>query len=115
MSAACANDQIIFRDCPVGGVKHKFTWVTPWRYKGNEHISMLVVDHNLRISFDGSDFHGAALYCTDEDGLGRWEMTFNWQGNLNFMKTTDLVQYKDTNTYTSLGPNYKHNVIMSKA
>lgn len=93
-------------------MKHKFTWIRPWHDRGPQHISCLHVDRQVRISFDGCPFHGAALYSCSVDGVGHWEMTFQWKVEIDKVVTMQLVQSNGTAVYVSEGDNVKHNVIM---
>ena len=91
--------------------QHSFQSVRPWHYTGRSRISTLLMDHDLRISFDGSPYHGHAMY-NFIDGVGRGAMTFHWNGNEEDMKTVLLDQYNDTSTYPYFAANARGNVIM---
>ena len=84
----------------VNDIKHKFlhlsthpAWITI--------RPTIAVNKLLQISYDGSDWHGSAIYRYTENG-GVWAMTYNWQADANEMKTVLFEQVKGTNVFLHL-------------
>ena len=62
---------------------------------------LLLVNTLCQISYDGSDWHGSAIYRYTENG-GVWAMTYNWQADVNEMKTVLFEDVKHTNCFLHL-------------
>ena len=67
---------------------------------------MISVNKFLQISFDGSPWHGSALYTVTEDG-GQWAMTFNYKGDVNKMKTVLFKEMQHTTSFLHLNTENK--------
>ena len=73
---------------------------------------VLAVNKFLQCSYNGSDWHGSAIYRATEDGE-QWEFTFNWSGDMNKMKILLFEKLKDTDTFLHLNTENKgYNAIL---
>ena len=80
----------------VDKVKHQFVhlslhpdWIT--------FRPTIAVNTFLQISYEGSSWHGSAVYTCDEEG-GQWEMTFNFKPDETKLKT---IVFKELDHTTS--------------
>ena len=67
---------------------------------------VLAVNKLLQISYNGSDWHGSAIYRLTDDGE-EWALTFNWAGDMNKMKTVLFEKLKHTDTFLHLNTENK--------
>ena len=74
---------------------------------------LLLVNTLCQISYDGSDWHGSAIYRYTDNG-GVWAMTYNWQADVNEMKTVLFEQVKGTNVFLHLLKGFQefHNALL---
>ena len=84
----------------VNEIKHKFihlcvhpAWIA--------NRPTIAVNKLLQISYDGSSWHGSAIYRCTEDG-GQWEMTFHYKADVNKMKTVLFTELKHTTSFMHL-------------
>jgi hypothetical protein len=81
-------------------VKHKYIYFSL-------HIAWInmrptiSVNKFLQISFDGSPWHGSAIYTVTE-GVGQWAMTFNYKGDMTKMKTVLFKEMPHTTSFLHL-------------
>ena len=61
----------------------------------------IAVNKHLQISYNGSSWHGSAVYRFTENG-GEWEMTFNYKADVNKMKTVLFTEIKHTTAFLHL-------------
>ena len=66
-------------------VKHSYQYIS-LHENWIEHRPTLRVNKNLQCSFDGSVWHGSAVYTKTEEG-GRWEMKSHYRAEHDKMKT----------------------------
>ena len=89
----------------VNEIKHQFLHLSvhpPWI----DFRPIIAVNKLLQISYDGSSWHGSAIYRLTDDGEV-WEMTFNWAADMNKMKTVLFEQVKNTDTFLHLNKENK--------
>ena len=89
----------------VNDIKHKFlhlsthpAWITI--------RPTIAVNKLLQISYDGSDWHGSAIYRVTADGA-EWEMTFNYKADVDKMKTVLFTELQHTTTFLHLNKENK--------
>ena len=84
----------------VNEIKHQFLMLSVHpSWIANRPV--IAVNKLLQISYDGSSWHGSAIYRLTEDG-GQWEMTFNWQADVNRMKTVLFTEVKHSTSFLHL-------------
>ena len=66
----------------------------------------IAVNKLLQISYDGSSWHGSAIYRCTEDG-GQWEMTFNHKADVDKMKTVLFTELQHTTSFLHLNKENK--------
>ena len=66
----------------------------------------IAVNKLLQISYDGSSWHGSAIYRVTEDGA-EWEMTFNYKADVNKMKTVLFKEMQHTTSFLHLNTENK--------
>ena len=67
---------------------------------------LLLVNTLCQISYDGSDWHGSAIYRVTADGA-EWEMTFNYKADVDKMKTVLFTELQHTTTFLHLNKENK--------
>ena len=89
----------------VQSVKHIFihlsthpAWIT-----GRPTIA---VNKLLQISYNGSPWHGSAIYRVTAEGA-EWEMTFNYKADVDKMKTVLFTELQHTTTFLHLNKENK--------
>jgi hypothetical protein len=89
----------------VNEIKHMFihlslhpAWIT--------NRPTIAVNKLLQISYDGSSWHGSAIYRVTEDGA-EWEMTFNYKADVDKMKTVLFTELQHTTTFLHLNKENK--------
>ena len=92
-------------DSYVNEVKHSYLYLSlhpAWI----EYRPTLRVNKNLQCSFDGSDWHGSAVYTKTEEG-GRWEIKFHYQAEHDKMKTVVFDELHHTTSFPHLNKENK--------
>jgi hypothetical protein len=69
------------------------------------------VNRLLQISYGNTDWHGSAIYTSDELA-GQWAMTFNYAGDTEKMKTTVFKQILGTSSFMHINSNKAYNSIL---
>ena len=64
-----------------------------------------------QISYEGSDWHGSALYCATENGT-QWEMTFHTRANVSKMKTYVFKEVRYTTSFLSMDEDEGYNALL---
>ena len=89
----------------VNDIKHMFihlslhpAWIT--------NRPTIAVNKLLQISYDGSSWHGSAIYRVTGDG-GQWEMTFNYKADVDKMKTVLFNELQHTTSFLHLNKENK--------
>ena len=89
----------------VNVIKHQFLML-------NLHPSwiasrpVLAVNKLLQISYNGSPWHGSAIYRVTAEGA-EWEMTFNYKADVDKMKTVLFTELQHTTTFLHLNKENK--------
>ena len=81
----------------VDHVKHQFVHLSlhpDWLV----YRPTIAVNALLQISYEGSSWHGSAVYTCDEEG-GQWEMTFNFSADVTKMKVIVFKELKHTTSF----------------
>ena len=72
---------------------------------------VLAVNKLLQISYNGSPWHGSAIYRVTAEGA-EWEMTFNYKADVDKMKTVLFTELKHTTTFLHLNENKGYNALL---
>jgi len=71
----------------------------------------IAVNKLLQISYNGSPWHGSAIYRVTAEGA-EWEMTFNYKADVDKMKTVLFTELKHTTTFLHLNENKGYNALL---
>ena len=95
MAIVDGESQIVYEG--VDEIKHQFVhlslhpnWITL--------RPTIAVNTFLQISYEGSSWHGSAVYTCDEEG-GQWEMTFNFKADEAKFKTILFKELEHTTSF----------------